>query len=137
MTTEVLVTVGGFDDRQKWVRDVWCYNPKDSSWHALAPFPGKNRRFAAVAFDNDIYIIAGQVLIHSYQGVNNRLTPHMGNRSYSWIKHEITRLPIRGKYMGGSFLSFPFSPFLSPTLPFFPLYSPFGLGVYPCFYTNM
>ena len=63
MTTEVLVTVGGFDDRQKWVRDVWCYNPKDSSWHALAPFPGKNRRFAAVAFDNDIYIIAGQVLI--------------------------------------------------------------------------
>ncbi|XP_072180328.1 kelch-like protein 38 [Diadema setosum] len=60
MTTEVLVTVGGFDDRQRWVRDVWCFNPKDNSWHSLAPFPGKNRRFAAVAMDNDIYIIGGQ-----------------------------------------------------------------------------
>ncbi|XP_022088134.1 kelch-like protein 24 [Acanthaster planci] len=60
MTTQVIVIVGGYDDSQRWVRDVWCFNPRDESWHSLAPFPGRNQRFATVAVENDIYVIGGQ-----------------------------------------------------------------------------
>ncbi|XP_038049945.1 kelch-like protein 24 [Patiria miniata] len=60
MTTQVIVIVGGYDDNQRWVRDVWCFNARDESWHSLAPFPGRNQRFATVAVENDIYVIGGQ-----------------------------------------------------------------------------
>ncbi|XP_071799008.1 kelch-like protein 24 [Asterias amurensis] len=60
MTTQVIVIIGGYDDNQKWVRDVRCFNPRDESWHVLAQFPGRNQRFATAAVDNDIYVIGGQ-----------------------------------------------------------------------------
>lgn len=61
MTKEVIIVVGGYDDAQRWVREVWCYNPMENTWHPLAPFPGKNQRFAAIAMNNNIYVIGGQV----------------------------------------------------------------------------
>ncbi|XP_077987610.1 kelch-like protein 38 [Glandiceps talaboti] len=60
MKKEVMVTVGGFTDNQQWVRDVRCFNPEDGKWIDLAPFPGRNQRFACVAVKNDIYVIGGQ-----------------------------------------------------------------------------
>lgn len=61
MTKQVVIIIGGYDDGQRWVRDVWCYNPVENSWHALAPFPGRNQRFATIALNNNIYVIGGQV----------------------------------------------------------------------------
>ena len=52
--------VGGYDDEQQWIRDVWCYNPQTDTWQTLASFPGRNRRFGCIALGNDIYIIGGQ-----------------------------------------------------------------------------
>ncbi|XP_071946838.1 kelch-like protein 24 [Antedon mediterranea] len=65
MTTEVMIIIGGFDSEQQWIHDVWCCNLIDNSWTSLAPFPGRNQRFACVSLNNDVYVIGGQVDYHA------------------------------------------------------------------------
>ncbi len=57
---QVMVIVGGYDDEQQWIRDVWCYNPRADTWETLASFPGRNRRFGCIALGDDVYVVGGQ-----------------------------------------------------------------------------